>query len=72
MTRSKLDNLTDAATEAEVDLHRHEMEEAILATLANDPFDQNTIAHALIESITEGIVPDEIVIVDKLLAADIR
>ena len=87
--KERLDGLTDTATEAEADPGRHEMEEAILATLATAAFDQDEVAQAartvtwsrsdfgaiaaaLIESITEGKVPDLVVIADKLRSARAR
>lgn len=80
--KKRLDDLASDAMEADADYDRRHMEETVLATLASDPFDQDaiayaaqdvlwspgfkTIAHALIESVTEGIVPDKTVIADKL------
>ena len=87
--KERLEGLTDTATEAEADPGRHEMEEAILATLATAAWDQDEVAHAarsvtwsrsdfgaiaaaMIESITEGKVPDLVVITDKLRSAHIQ
>ncbi|MDP2652483.1 MAG: DnaB-like helicase N-terminal domain-containing protein, partial [Candidatus Omnitrophota bacterium] len=86
MAEDRLKERMDNAQEAEADPGRHHMEEAILATLATDPFDQDAIAHAarsvawsrpdykaiataLLESITEGITVDLVIIKDKLRTA---
>jgi replicative DNA helicase len=84
--KERLNTLADTATEAEADPDRYHMEDAVLATLASDPFDQEDIAHAartitwsrkevgaiaaaLIECVTEGTVPNIVIIKGKLRSA---
>ena len=80
--KERLETLAADAMKADTDYDRRHMEETVLATMASDPFKQDELAHAaqdvswspgfkaiaaaLIESVTERIVPDKTVIADKL------